>query len=164
MDPDPGGQKWPTNTEKKLKNFTFWSAGCYFLKTDVIFWGFSCSLNVLYGGPGIDKLQFLIKKRWKYFQLFFSIFSKPWIRRPDSEPEPDPNSLEMLDPDPYRNSMNPDTPQWYRQTRQKRDLKNNIRREDNKNIFFNFDPSTPAQQQNNFANNFCYFFSDPMVK
>ncbi len=35
--PDPGGQKW-----EKLGNFMFWSAG------------FFCSMDVLYGGLGID--------------------------------------------------------------------------------------------------------------
>ncbi len=36
---------------------------------------FSCSLNVLYGGLGIGKLQFLIRKGEKKFQLcFFPIF------------------------------------------------------------------------------------------
>ncbi len=57
INPDPGGQKWPKKY-KKLKNFIFWSAGCSFLRAD----GFSCSLDVLYGGLGISKLQFLITK------------------------------------------------------------------------------------------------------
>jgi hypothetical protein len=36
---------------------------------------FSCSLDVLYGGPGISKLQFLIKKIKKIFSCkFFPIF------------------------------------------------------------------------------------------
>jgi hypothetical protein len=46
-DPNPGGQK--------LK-----SAGYSLLRAE----GFSCSLDVLYGGLGINKLQFLIKKRF----------------------------------------------------------------------------------------------------
>jgi hypothetical protein len=45
--------------------------------------GFSCGLDVLYGGLGINNLQFLIKKRRKKFSaafLFFSLWSsKPWI-------------------------------------------------------------------------------------
>jgi hypothetical protein len=36
----------------------FLSTGCSLLKAE----GFSCSLGVLYGGLGISKLQFLIKK------------------------------------------------------------------------------------------------------
>jgi hypothetical protein len=43
---------------KKWRNFMFWSDKCSLLRTE----GFSCSLDVLYGGPGISKLQFLIKK------------------------------------------------------------------------------------------------------
>jgi hypothetical protein len=40
--------------EKKLINFMFCSAGCSFLRAE----GFSCSLDVLYGGPGIrDRIQ-----------------------------------------------------------------------------------------------------------
>jgi hypothetical protein len=36
----------------------FLSTGCSLLRAE----GFSCSLGVLYGGLGISKLQFLIKK------------------------------------------------------------------------------------------------------
>ncbi len=45
---------------KKTENriFMFWSAGCSLLRAE----GFFCSLGVLYGGLGISKLQFLIKK------------------------------------------------------------------------------------------------------
>ncbi len=42
--------------------------GCSLLRAE----GFSCSLGVLYGGLGISKLQFLIKKENKIFHLFFS--------------------------------------------------------------------------------------------
>jgi hypothetical protein len=48
-------------THKNRKNyriFMFLSAGCFLLRAE----GFSCSLSVLYGGIGISKLQFLIKK------------------------------------------------------------------------------------------------------
>ncbi len=45
--PDPGGQKWTRKIE--------------ILRAE----GFSCGLDVLYGGLGISKLQFLIKKRYK---------------------------------------------------------------------------------------------------
>ncbi len=37
----------------------FLSNGCSLLRAE----GFSCSFGVLYGGLGISKLQFLIKKR-----------------------------------------------------------------------------------------------------
>ncbi len=51
---------------------------------------FSCSLDFLYGGQGISKLKFLIKKRR--------------LQSPgsglDPDPDPHPDSLEMLDPDP----------------------------------------------------------------
>ena len=43
---------------KKSRIFMFLSTGCSFLRAE----GFSCSLGVLYGGLGISKLQFLIKK------------------------------------------------------------------------------------------------------
>jgi hypothetical protein len=52
--------------------------------------GFPCSVDVLYGGLGISKLQFLIKKELlKKFQLQCLVMKTP-----------DPDSLEMLDPDP----------------------------------------------------------------
>jgi hypothetical protein len=60
-DPDPGGQKLPTK-KKKLRKILFLSAGCSLLRAE----GFSCSLDVLYGGLGISKLQFLTKN------IFFS--------------------------------------------------------------------------------------------
>ncbi len=40
---------------KKLISFVFESAGCSPLRAE----GFSCSLDVLYGGQGISKLKFL---------------------------------------------------------------------------------------------------------
>jgi hypothetical protein len=43
---------------KKDRIFIFWSAGCSLLKAE----SFSCSLGVLYGGLGVSKLQFFIKK------------------------------------------------------------------------------------------------------
>ncbi len=42
--------------------------------------GFSCSLNVLYGGLWISKLQFLIKKITNFFLAVNIWSSKPWIR------------------------------------------------------------------------------------
>ncbi len=57
----------------------FWCAGCFIYRAE----GF-CSLNVLYGGLGISKLQFLTK----ILTLFFSCkcFSKP--KTLDPEPGP----------------------------------------------------------------------------
>jgi hypothetical protein len=43
---------------KKFRIFMFISTGCSLLRAE----GFSCSLGVLYGGLGISRLQFLIKK------------------------------------------------------------------------------------------------------
>ncbi len=59
--------------------------------------GFSCSLDVLYGGPGKSKLQFLIKKEKKLSAVFFILV----LAIKTLDPEPEPDSLEMLDPDPY---------------------------------------------------------------
>jgi hypothetical protein len=56
VDPDPGGQKWPTKIEKVKIFYVLKDAGCSLLRAE----GFSCSLGVLYGGLGISKLQFLI--------------------------------------------------------------------------------------------------------
>ncbi len=44
----------------------FLSARCSLLRAE----GFSCSLDVLYGGLGISKLQILIKKYEFFSQLF----------------------------------------------------------------------------------------------
>jgi hypothetical protein len=62
----------------------FLSTGCSLLRAE----GFSCSLGVLYGGLGIIKLQFLIKKieikvpAIKFLQF---LVIKPWIRIRDPE-------------------------------------------------------------------------------
>ncbi len=49
---------------------------------DVLFWGLKvspCILNILYGGLGISKLQFLIKKRRKKFlALWIKIHNTAW--------------------------------------------------------------------------------------
>ncbi len=50
-------EKWPTKVEFFLK-FMFCSVGWSLLRAE----GFFCNLDVLYGGLGIGKLQFLIKK------------------------------------------------------------------------------------------------------
>jgi hypothetical protein len=76
--PDPGGQKLPTNIEKKSKEFS--CAGCSLLRAE----GFSYSLCVLYGGLRISKLQFSIQKIFltSFTALIFCNFwsSEPWIR------------------------------------------------------------------------------------
>jgi hypothetical protein len=71
LDPDPGGQKWPTNIEKKERIFMFWNAGCSFLRAE----DFSLCLCVLYGDLGITKLQFFYQKNILFFWCkFFPIF------------------------------------------------------------------------------------------
>jgi hypothetical protein len=50
--------KMTHKNREKFRKFMFRSAGCSLLRAEV----FSGSLDVLYGGPGIRKLQFLIKK------------------------------------------------------------------------------------------------------
>jgi hypothetical protein len=55
------------------------TAGCSLLRAE----DFSCSLDVLYKGLGISKLQFIIKQyqfffSCKFFKNFWS--SKPWIQ------------------------------------------------------------------------------------
>jgi hypothetical protein len=57
--------------------------------------GFSCSLAILYGGLGISELQFLINKS------IFSIFFPQFFVIQTLDPDPDPDSLEMLDPESY---------------------------------------------------------------
>ncbi len=64
-------------------NFIFWSAGCSLLRAE----GFSCSLDVLYGGLGISKLQFFIKKNKNLFKavnffkfLIMKTLYPDWIR------------------------------------------------------------------------------------
>jgi hypothetical protein len=63
--------------------------------------GFSCSLDGLFGGLGISKLQFLIKETKKRFFscIFFFNFGH---QNPDADadPDPDPDLLANLYPDP----------------------------------------------------------------
>jgi hypothetical protein len=64
----------------------FLSTGCSILRAE----GFSCSLGVLYGGLGISKLQFLIKKieiKFPAISFFQFLFIKPWIRIRDPDLE-----------------------------------------------------------------------------
>jgi hypothetical protein len=67
--------------------------------------GFFCNLDVLYGGLGIGKLQFWIKKKLVFFSavIFFQFFwsLNPWIRiRIGFQPK-------MLDPDPDEMNADP---------------------------------------------------------
>jgi hypothetical protein len=49
----------------------FCSAGCYLLRAESFF----CNLDVIYGGLGIGKMDFLIKKNYFFLAVnFFSIF------------------------------------------------------------------------------------------
>jgi hypothetical protein len=69
-------------------------------------------LDVLYGGLGISKLQFLIKKDTrKKIQLY--VFKFLVIKTLD--PDPYPVSLENLDlaPSPDPDSINPDSQHWF---------------------------------------------------
>ena len=79
----------------------FLSAGCSLLRAE----GFSCSLSVLYGGLGISKLQFLIKKIEIKFQTinFFSHFrsSNHGFGSGIRIRNPDPQLEKILDPDPH---------------------------------------------------------------
>jgi hypothetical protein len=111
LDPDKDWQsgsgsrraKMARKYRKESINFIFWSAGCSTLRAE----GFSCTLDVYYGGLGISKLQFLTKKKKKKkknYQLYFLQF----LVFKTLDPYPDPDSLEMLDPYPYPDSINPD--------------------------------------------------------
>ncbi len=77
---------------KKSRIYMFLSPGCSLLRAE----GFSCSLGVLYGGLGISKLQYLIKKIEIKFPAinFFSILDHQTL-------DLDPQLEKMLDPDPY---------------------------------------------------------------
>ncbi len=57
----------------------FLSTGCSILRAE----GFSCSFGVLYGGLGIIKLQFSIKKieiKFPAIHFFQFYVIEPWIR------------------------------------------------------------------------------------
>ncbi len=70
-DPDPGGPKLPT----KVKKIQLMKCQMFSLRHE----DFCCSLDVLYGGLGISKSQFLFKNI--YFFICSNFWpSKPWIR------------------------------------------------------------------------------------
>jgi hypothetical protein len=85
VDTDPGGKNYPQKY-KKINKF-------HFLKDlDVIFLGMKSSPDVLYGCPGISKLQLLIKKRLKKSvstvgTVFFLQFLLMKILDPDLYPD-----------------------------------------------------------------------------
>ncbi len=54
----------------------FWSVGWPLLRAEDFFY----NLDTLYGGLGIGKLQFLIKKGKKKFSVVIFFQFKPWIR------------------------------------------------------------------------------------
>jgi hypothetical protein len=67
LDPDPGWTKNYPEKYKKLINFIFSIAEVLYFRVE----GFPFSLDALYGGLGISKLQFLILKKirirkWKW--------------------------------------------------------------------------------------------------
>ncbi len=90
-DPDPnpdsncgsgsGRAKVTHKNREKSRIFVFLSTGCPLLRAE----GFSCSLGVLYGSPGISKLQFLIRKIEIEFQAI-NFFHQTL------DPDPDPES------------------------------------------------------------------------
>jgi hypothetical protein len=94
--PDPDRIQEGKKCSKKVNKLIFLRAGCSVLRVE----GFSCSLDVLYEGLGISKLLLLIKKRYlKKFKLYFFLQFLV-IETLDTDPYPDPDSLEMLVPDP----------------------------------------------------------------
>ncbi len=68
----------------------FWSVGWPLLWTG----GFFCNLDILYGGLGIGKLQFLIKKKLTFFSavIFFQFLIIKAL---------DPYWIRIRNPDPY---------------------------------------------------------------
>jgi hypothetical protein len=57
-------------------------------------------------------LQFLLKKEKKLSAVFFSLVFDHQALYRSSGLDPYPESLEMLDTDPYPDSMNPDPQLW----------------------------------------------------
>jgi hypothetical protein len=81
LDPDPDphsncgsgsrGAKMTHKNRKRYRIFMFCSAGWSLLRAE----GFSCSLGVLYGGLGISKLKFFMKKiKIKFPAVNFFLF------------------------------------------------------------------------------------------
>jgi hypothetical protein len=85
----PGYRRSLQLTKEVIQHFKTWSVGWPLLG-----WagGFFCNLDILYGGLGICKLHFLIKKNF-FFSIYFFQFLV--IKSPGSGLDPD------LYPDPY---------------------------------------------------------------
>jgi hypothetical protein len=64
-------------------------------------------LDVLLGGLGLSKLQFFINNDKYFSAVFFLQFLV--IKTLDPDPKPDPELLEMLDPDPDLINLDPQT-------------------------------------------------------
>ncbi len=96
---DLGEQKLPIKQKKGKK---FQVLECWMFSSEG--WSFSCSLDVLYGGLGISKLQFLILK--KCFSSY-KIFEFLVIKALDLDPDPD--WPKMLYPDPKWNLCRSET-------------------------------------------------------
>ncbi len=108
--PDPdsesgSGSRRANMTHKSRKNFSkcmFWSVGW------PLSWaaGFLCNLDIHYGGLGIGKLHFMIKKNLIFFQLQF-FFQFLVIKAPYPRIGLQPQTLH---PDP--DQMNTDPKPW----------------------------------------------------
>ncbi len=96
---------------KKFRNFMFYSAGCSLLKAE----GF---LDVLCGGLGISKLQFLILKNISFFSAVIFFLQYLVIKSMDLDPDPDldPHWPKMLCPDLYWNQCGSEYCLWYMMT------------------------------------------------
>ncbi len=89
--------KMTHKNRKKARIFMFSCTGCSLLRAE----GFFCNLGVLYGGLGISKLQFLIKKiKIKFPAINFSNFrsSNPGSGSGIRIRNPDPQLYKMPDP------------------------------------------------------------------
>jgi hypothetical protein len=74
--------------------------------------GFFCNLAILYGGLGIGKLQFLIKKNF-YFLLAVIFFQFLVIKALDPDWIRIGVQPNMLDPDPDPDEMNAYPQPWF---------------------------------------------------
>ncbi len=80
-------QKWKTGKNSSFER----PAKCSHLRAK----GFSCSLDVLYGGLGKSKLQLLIKQKL----IFSAFFQFLLMKILDLDQHPHPHWLKILDPD-----------------------------------------------------------------
>ncbi len=94
-------KKWATKAEIFFRNFMFWSAGCSFLRAEVIF----CNSDVLYGGLVIDPKIFNFFSTVNYFQFLVIKTLDTDLIRIGIQPK-------MLDPDPYKMNTDRNTGNW----------------------------------------------------